>query len=329
MKKIVLVALPLLLVACVCGCSSGVNNITINGAVEETIEVGTEYEDSGVKIPKNYTFQTVSFLNSYSVGRYEIMYVIYSSSGEKVKELHRFVNVVDTTGPTYIATDIDKLEINHRYTISDFISSYRDNSFRNDSIIVESLSDLFFDKRGTTEVKIKLKDQFGNETIYQKTFEVDFYLEPFIARMKDKDAISFTTDSRGFKWLRIQIDNNASLAYVYNNNHLIYNRKVETNLGSYASVQMSVVNDDYKNANLDYHVSNSGVGSNYSTGFITFDAEKKYESFNFTNFSSVINNLNFNEKDMINELNGCGLDVLNEFRVYMYSDWSKVSYPNN
>ena len=118
-------------------CSSNENKIFINGNVEETIEVNTTFEDKGVSYPKDLTLITDGSIDTSRLGRQQIKYKVYSSDGELVKELHRFVTVVDTTAPTYIATDTKTYYVGFNYTVNDFISEYSDN-YNNQSTILIS-----------------------------------------------------------------------------------------------------------------------------------------------------------------------------------------------
>lgn len=75
--------------------------IRINGEVNSILEVGENYIDEGVTHPEKYVLVSSGEVNSNKLGTYEIKYSVFTDRGELVKELFRFIKVVDTQKPVY------------------------------------------------------------------------------------------------------------------------------------------------------------------------------------------------------------------------------------
>ena len=173
-------------------CSLNKDNIFINGQVEETIEVNTTFIDKGVSYPNNLTLITDGEINTSILGRQEITYKIYSSDGELVKELHRFVTVIDTIAPTFVAITNKTYYVGFNYAISDFVSEYRDN-YNNNSSITTSSNNFIFTTAGQHNVNITFTDSSNNSTIYATRDLATIY-----SRMNrfNPDEICYVVDNR-------------------------------------------------------------------------------------------------------------------------------------
>jgi hypothetical protein len=84
--------------------------------------------------------------------------------------MHRFVNVVDTTAPTYTEKESKEFYAGFAYNVSDFIE-YSDNY---DSKVTVTPDTLSFGDYGQKTVSFELKDSSGNTTTYSKTINVKF-----------------------------------------------------------------------------------------------------------------------------------------------------------
>lgn len=106
--------------------------------MEEDVEAGNDYVEKGVNMPDGYTYNIKGKVFTNTLGRYELVYQVFSNTGELKKELHRFVNVIDTTAPTFEETELSVLNLNTEYKVSDFIKKYEDNYdlFSNIEVIV-------------------------------------------------------------------------------------------------------------------------------------------------------------------------------------------------
>ena len=123
-KYILSICCVVLLSTFLCACNS--DSIKINGNFEETIEVNTEFNDLGDFCSDKYNVITEGEVNTSTIGRYQLVYKVYTTDGELVKELSRYVNVVDTTAPTYQENSSITYYAGYTYGIEDFIT-YTDN----------------------------------------------------------------------------------------------------------------------------------------------------------------------------------------------------------
>ena len=126
------------------------------------------------------------------------------------------------------------------------------------------------------------------------------------------NKVSTGTTGIGSKYISVDIDRNTSLSY-YDSGSLHYLQKVETSLGTYASIQISANYGEFDGANVSFLISN--YGNTYSVGFATVDA--RHTDVTVSRFSSTINSLNLDEAEMLEELNTYLNDVLKNFHDYM------------
>ena len=176
MKKIFcFILFLLLLIAINCTfCSCDKDEIYINGNVEETLEIYNDFNDPGVSFPNSCTLVIEGNIDNTTLGRQHIIYYVYAESGELLKELHRYVNVVDSTAPTYLeneTADSISFYIGKTYTISDFIVEYEDNYDSKNNISV-SCTEFIFDKMGDVQIDIDFTDKAGNTSSFSKVITV-------------------------------------------------------------------------------------------------------------------------------------------------------------
>lgn len=313
--KRVFATLILSLSMLIAGCSSSPQQevIKINGELEETIEVYSEYNDKGVTFPEDkYSLIVEGAVNNSYLGRYELKYSIYSKDGELEKELHRFVNVVDTTAPTFVKAQDTEFYAGITYDLSSFVTEYSDNYYKKDDINVSKTS-FVFKTPGVHEVEIVFKDKSDNAVTFKKTIEVTLDPIKLIDYIYKNQSSKVTTGTTGIgsSYTSVQIDSNRSFTY-YHGSTMHYLEKVSSSLGSYASIQISAEYGSFNNANINYHI--SGSGGTYSTGFANIDATAK--SVTVSSFRSVINNLGLDESVMLAELNSNLPTVLSHFQYY-------------
>jgi len=294
-------------------CSSNKDNIFINGQVEETIEVNTTFIDKGVSYPNNLTLITDGEINTSILGRQEITYKIYSSDGELVKEMHRFVTVIDTIAPTFVAITNKTYYVGFNYAISDFVSEYSDN-YNNNSSITTSSNNFIFTTAGQHNVNITFTDSSNNSTVYATSINAVLDIEKLIYEVYKNQTYKISSGDTGIgsHYTSVNISSGKSFSY-YDSGSLHYLETVTTNLGTRASIQISAKYGDFDNANISFHI--SGNGSAYSVGFATINATKQSVSVNA--FSSTINDLNLDANSMLIELNQSLNGVLNNFQSYM------------
>ncbi len=294
-------------------CSSNENKIFINGNVEETIEVNTTFEDKGVSYPKDLTLITDGCIDTSKLGRQEIKYKVYSSDGELVKEMHRFVTVVDTTAPTYVVADSKTYYVGFNYTINDFISDYSDN-YNNQSTIEISNNNFIFTYAGQHNVNVTFTDSSNNSASYITDINVVLDIEKLIYEVYKNQTYKISSGDTGIgsHYTSINISSGQSFSY-YDSGSLHYLETITTQLGTRASIQISANYGNFDNANISFHI--SGIGNAYSVGFATIDATK--QSVTVNSFSSTINDLNLDINKMIEELNLNLNAVLSNFQAYM------------
>ena len=309
----ILATVPLFLGSCV-----ATETIKINGELEQTIEVFSPYTDPGVTFPQDkYQLIVSGKVNNEILGKYRIVYSIYSKDGELVKELNRFVNVVDTKSPTFEQKQGQEYYVGIVYKASDFIT-YSDNYDAQSNILV-SPAEFAFTRSGTKDVSFQLTDKSGNATNATFAITPKFDFEELAKDVSSKDrSVSYTTSQAGEAGTMIDIrfghdfSTTKSLSYYVNSGSLHYLEQYPSGLGTYASIQVSAEFGNFASANLSFHVSDSGA---FSVGFATIDATKT--SGFVSSFSSTINNIDLQESAMLEECNRNLGSVLTNFHTYM------------
>lgn len=298
--------------------SNSVPEYYILGNLEEYVEVNTEYQEKGVVYPENCTMVTAGYLNTAATGTYQLIYRIYDQFGELKKELSRYINVVDTTAPTYTKVSNAIYYAGITYQATDFIT-YCDNYSDNRNITL-STSSITFYQDGSQQVEITLTDENKNSITYTDSFNVLFDFEKLVDSKHIQNVTKTTAsqyDGSTTQYIIIRINNKDQLSY-FGTGSIHYSEQVSTNLvhNGYASIQISATKyGDFYRADVNYHI--SATGGSYSVGFATIDATQKYDSLTISRFSSTINNLGLDEQQMLSELNEQLVDVLNDFQNYM------------
>jgi len=296
------------------GCSSTTQEtIKINGELEETIEVHSEYVDKGVTYPKDkYELIVNGGVINTILGRYEIKYSIYTKEGELKKELHRFVNVVDTTAPSYELVTGKSYYVGMEYVASDFFTC-ADNYYGNSELAI-SPQKVFFTRNEAKRIAFSITDKSNNGASVNidvvPTF--DFYK---LAQSVSYNVTRNSADVVGtYTTIRIgnDIGQSKSLTYYEDSGSLHYLEQFPSSLGTYASIQISAKFGEFSTANVSYHVSDAGT---YSAGFANIDATKA--TANISQFRSTINNLNLDTSKMLSDCNNHINDVLSNFHTYM------------
>ena len=294
-------------------CSSNENKIFINGNVKETIEVNTTFEDKGVSYPKDLTLITDGSIDTSKLGRQEIKYMVYSSDGELVKEMHRFVTVVDTTAPTYVVADSKTYYVGFNYTINDFISEYSDN-YNDQSTIVISNNNFIFTSAGQHKVSITFTDSSNNSASYTTNINAVLDIEKLIYEVYKNQTYNVSSSTfDGSKYIHVNINSKSSLGY-FDSGSLHYLEEVETSLGKRATIQISANYGNFNTAHVNFHVSGN-THNIYSYGLATINATN--QTVEVPQFSLIHNELNLDTGKMLEELNLNLNTVLNNFQNYM------------
>ena len=312
MKRVVLTLLIMPLLILSSGCSSSNQEvIKINGDLEETIEVCSKYNDKGIAFPNDkYTLIVDGAVNNSILGRYKIKYSIYTKEGELAKELYRFVNVVDTTAPTYNMLTEKDYYVGFTYYASDFFS-YNDNYYKNDQLIVSPES-ITFTKEEEKNIEFSIEDGSHNIAIIKFNIKPKFDFYKLANSVMYGLGVTQTTAGSLGTYTHLRIDSQKSLSYYESAKSLHYIEQLSTTLASSGSIQISAKFGEFNKANVSFHLNNSGT---YSTGFATIDATK--ETATVTSFTSIINNLNLDVSSMLDECNQYLNGVLNRFHSYM------------
>ena len=297
------------------GCNgSGAEIIRINGELEETIEVHSEYVDKGVTYPTDkYKLIVDGKVINTILGRYEIKYSIFTNEGELKKELHRFVNVVDTTAPTYELLKEQTYYVGLEYLPSDFFS-YSDNYYAEADIDI-SPGEMYFTRKGKKAVAFTLTDKSNNTPSI--TIDVEPVFDSYkLARRVSSQAKRKTDDTGTYISLSIMnsdiLGQSQSFEYYEDSESLHYSEHFYSTVGTSASIQISSKFGGFSNAEVEYSVYDS-VFSSTGTGKI--DATKTTGS--LSAFESITKDSRFDESNMLNECNQYLSRILGNFHYYM------------
>ena len=223
MKKVSLVFIFILLTF-LTSCSKV---ISLKGEEDVVVELGSMYNDEGINIPDSYTYEEKDNININKCGKYYYTYRIYNK-GKYVGELTRKVEVVDTTAPTYVLKDIDKLCVGIKYDKEYFFESISDNS---KYTFYPSSSILFYDE-GWHEISFSIVDESKNEVSIEKEYNVIKEKEPLILKLKEEDRIIrydngdikvFFGSSRNSDYFHFYKDGNT---YIYKINEIEENKNI-------------------------------------------------------------------------------------------------------
>jgi len=247
------------------------------------------------------------------IRRQEIKYKVYSSDGVLVKEMHRFVTVVDTEAPTFVEIKDKTYYVGVNYTVDDFVSEYSDN-YDKKYLIAVSEKNFVFTREGMHGVEIVFKDSSENSTVYTTNIYAILDIEKLLYEVyKDQPYMVTSGETgNGSRYTKVRIDSQKSFSY-YDSGSLHYLETVTTDLGTSASIQISSKHEEFDNADISFHI--SGIGDSYSVGFATIYATM--QSVNIDDFRSTINGLNLEADEMLLELNQNINSALANFQDYM------------
>lgn len=297
-------------ILCLAACIDSKDNIYIIGKVEETIEVNSLYEDKGIAYPKEYTLITKGEVDSTNVGKYQIIYSVYSSDGELVKEVNRFVNVVDTTAPSYTEKEEKEIYIGINYTIQDFIE-ISDNYDSKPSVSPERIC---FNEDGLNNLVFEIEDSSGNKTTFSKKIDAKFDFVKLVEEVYKYSPFKISKNDE-MKYTHVSIESGKSISYFGDtSNSIYYYEKVPTSLGNSASIQIHAKYGEFNNAGISFNI--SGVSSSvYSVADAKIDAT--IENGTISNYRLGINNLNLDSSAVFEELEKTIQMVVTNFQTYM------------
>ncbi|MBP5407925.1 MAG: hypothetical protein J6Y42_02170, partial [Bacilli bacterium] len=150
-------------------------SIYLNGDEEINIEVKSEYEELGIELPNNYSYEIIQDIDTNKLGKQEVTYIIYNKKREQVKELKRIINVVDTTAPTIIEAKTKKFYLGVGYSINDFIDNYYDNYDKRHDLKI-SQTEFVFNELGQQDVEITIGDSSNNVSTFLRTITIELDL---------------------------------------------------------------------------------------------------------------------------------------------------------
>ena len=310
MKKVSLIILLSIFIICLTSCETTKNKIYIIGNVEETIEVNSTYEDKGIAYPENYTLITKGEVDATHIGKYQIIYSVYSSDGELVKEVNRFVNVVDTTAPRVIEKGEIELYAGFNYTAKDFIE-YSDNY---DLIPIVEPTQICFSEEGLNDVIFEIKDSSGNKAVFSKKVDVKFDFVKLVEEVYKYSSYKITKNE-SMNYTHVSIENGKSISYFGDTTESIhYLENIKTSLGNSASIQISAKYGEFNNANISFHISGTS-SSVYSVANAQIDAT--IENGTISNYRLMINNLGVDSDAVLEELTANISTIVNNFQTYM------------
>ena len=298
-----------------CACDN--NTIKIIGDFEQTVEVKTAFHDQGVSCSSDCNVITEGEVNTNIIERYQLIYKVYSKDGELLKELSRYVNVVDTTAPTYVINTSATYYAGISYNINDFIS-YSDN-YDSKENIQTGFTNKTFTEPGNHLITIKLRDSSNNESTFSGNVNVVLDLDRTVRNVYQNNLSKITTsypDSQG-TYTHVSIDSNTSLGY-RDTGYIGFIKFFDLSNGNHASIQISATQyGKFNNATISYNVRDSFHPDVYSVGFANIDATRQYTNLTISQFTSINNNIPINEDVMLADCNATLLNVLNEFQNYM------------
>ncbi len=298
------------------GCQSSQDAIRINGDLEETIEVFSEYVDKGVTYPKDkYDIIVSGLVDSKTLGRYELIYSVYSKDGELKKELHRFVNVVDTTAPTAKEITEKTYYVGVEYQASDFFD-YHDNYYARKDIDVVPKS-FVFAREKEQKVSFTIKDGSNNEISVSRSIMPVFDLREVASYVHAQVSDGGNETTGPSVTINIQSSDGIrqSLTYYTESKSLHYIYRTSSTIGYASSIQISAKFGEFSTADLTFHVNQSAVYNNYKVGFATIDATKTTGQ--IKSFRSTTGSYDVSDEAMINELNEKLPTSLSKFHQYM------------
>ena len=310
MKKISILISLLLFVFCLVSCDMIKDKIYIIGDVEETIEVNSEYNDKGISYPNGYTLIKKGEVDSKIIGNYQVIYSVYSPDGELVKEVNRFVNVVDTIAPSYVEQEEKEFYIGINYTAKDFIE-YTDNY---DLAPLVNPEKIIFNEDGPNDVSIEIKDSSGNKTVFKKSLDVKFDFVKLVEEVYKYSSYKILRNEE-MKYTHVSIETGKNISYFGDTTESIhYSESVTTSLGWNASIQISAKYGEFNNANVTFHISGSS-SSVYSVAYANINAT--IENGAISNYRLVINNLDLDSNAVYEELIEKIPTIVNNFQTYM------------
>ena len=248
-KRLVLFVILILVIFLVsCNDAKDEKNLNIHliGEEEITIEVKSEYEELGIELPEKYTYDISQDIDTNVLGKQEVTYIVYNNKGNKVKELKRTINVVDTTAPTIIEAKDKTFYLGVGYTINDFIDNYYDN-YDNRRNLKISQTEFIFNELGEQDVTITISDSSGNSTKFSKTINVEFNIVKQLQyeyRLKPSvyEIQVSSDDDTGeqIEFIRVQLD--MYREYIEGlsiSNVLLYYKRNNSEFGDYAKVRVN------------------------------------------------------------------------------------------
>ena len=318
MKKYVIVIISLLLIIfCLAGCDiTSDSGIRLNGKSNMTIEAGSEYAEEGVKMPSNYYYVVDGKVDTSKLDTFELLYYVFSDGGEMVKELHRFVQVVDTSAPTYQLSLADEYYYGGEYVMSDF--AIVSDNYNDTKSIISSPEKIVFSSDGNQVVEFEISDSSNNSTKITCNVNVVFDIDGLLHHVyRDKpNSINEAGASTGRPFTHVVINTGNYLSY-YNDGTMHYYQSVKTSLGMLysASISISGKYNDFSHATITYSITMSGSGSVGTTLQVSADITGSSIAINSSRL--ITNNNNLSESDVYDEFISKVPEILNSFKEYM------------
>lgn len=266
------------------------------GEIELTLEVNTQYEESGVSMPEDYSVIISGTVDTSKIGEYIIEYRIINSEGETDRELTRIVNVVDSTEPDLTLSNFYEFT----YGISkesDLIQFLSDNYYETKDLIVTS--NIYQinpnQEAGQFTVTYQASDPSGNTISVETTVifkQINLYSVFEYLYLNDNGLLISGYKNQlpsGVDYYYIQLSNGDSIS-ITEENSVTYRYAITTDYGS-GSIQLSAEFGAFNQATIGIHIG-SGI-NNYTAAFVhSFDILADTPLINNTFSSYSINYLN-------------------------------------
>lgn len=140
-------------------------NVDFKGKQHVSIEVNTEYVDTGLNITyrgENVKYKESNNLDTSKVGNYE--YVYEYELNDKVYSKKRYISVIDTTKPEIVLNGESEviIDFSHEYNDDGFSASDSYDGELTDKVVTEIIKE---DNSQDYKIKYSVKDSSNNEFI--------------------------------------------------------------------------------------------------------------------------------------------------------------------
>lgn len=251
MKKGLLI-IPILLI--LFGCQKNIMNIKLKGNSVVTVEVGEDFEDSGIVIDDNLDVIKRGNVDTSITGDYTITYQGIDKDGNTSNEITRHVKVVDKTSPELLLED-NTIIIKDSFSDKLIIKKISDNYDEKDDIIIENnFTDVINeDKAGKYTIEFTATDTSGNTT--KSSVDINYELSDFYKALEYfKEHGEQKTDDDNKRYYSISVNDNLEKIITYDlyEDGTLRILEIFSGESNKSSIHMKGQFDDYRNLEIIY-----------------------------------------------------------------------------